>query len=75
VHIENSSQPEVGADWENWPADDDSTLKPPIPLSTTTPGTANLFLSSPFEHVFKSLAVEVRRRSAKKVDENRRLHQ
>jgi hypothetical protein len=55
----------VGADWKRWQArTDDSTLKPPIPLSTTAlPGAANLFLSSPFEHVFKGLAIEVRRRS------------
>ena len=43
---------------------EDSTLKPPIPLGTTAlPGATNLFLSSPFEHVFKGLAIEVRRRS------------
>ena len=42
------------------PTPEDSTLKPPISLSTTAlPGAANLLFSGPFEHIFKCLAVEV----------------
>src|SRR5258705_12048110 len=36
-----------------------STLKPPISLGTAAlPGAGNLLLRSPFEQIFKSLAVE-----------------
>jgi hypothetical protein len=46
------------------PTPEDSTLKPPISLSTTAlPGAANLLFHCPFEHVFKRLAVEVCHRS------------
>jgi hypothetical protein len=54
----------VGSAWKAASRTEESTLKPPIPLSATTlPGAANLFLSGPFEHVFQGLAVEVRHRS------------
>ena len=40
----------------------DSMLKPPIPLSTINlPRTTNLFLNSPFEHLFKGSSLEIYR--------------